>query len=110
MKILGLSFLLLCLIATSAAQSLSDPQKSDQITTQDSRSSGTLLLPDLTRDRASWNESTTSYCAYMRTYRMKRKSRGSDVVSPASYTKCVPTARFELRSTVQIQTEPAARE
>ena len=123
MKVLGLSLLLLCLVATAAAQSSSDPQKGNQVTAQDSRSSGTLLLPHLTRDRALWSEwephdwripegvsGTNSYCAYMRTYRMKRESRDSDAVRLAGYTKCVPSNRFETRNAVQIQTEPTPRQ
>ena len=109
MKILGLLLLSLCLLATSAAQSATDPQKGDRTTTQDSRLSGTLLLPDHTRDRISRDESTISYCAYMRTYKVKREYRNSDVVKLTGYTKCVPTERVELRTTVQTETEPAPR-
>ena len=45
------------------------------------------------------------FCAYIRTYRVKREYRNSDVVSPAGYTTCVPSKRFEMKSAVQVQTE-----
>ena len=48
------------------------------------------------------------FCAYMRTYRVRREYRGSDEVSPAGYTTCVSSNRFEVRSAVQ--TEPASPE
>ena len=46
-----------------------------------------------------------TFCAYIRAYRVKRESRGSDVMAPAGYTTCVPAQRFELRSAVITQTE-----
>jgi hypothetical protein len=111
MKFPGLCLLLLCLFATSAAQSPSDPQKSGRITVQDSPSADEQPLRDLGWGaRIARRHTADFYCAYMRTYRIQRKSRDSDLVSPAGYTTCVPTERFELRSTVQIQTEPARRE
>lgn len=48
-------------------------------------------------------------CAYMRTYRVKRHRRGSDVVGPAGYTTCVPMQRFEMRSAVQTSGDAATR-
>lgn len=42
----------------------------------------------------------TEFCAYMRTYRVKRESRGSDATRPAGYTTCVPAARFTIKSAV----------
>jgi hypothetical protein len=42
-----------------------------------------------------------SYCAYMRTYRVKRDHPGSDMTRLAGYTTCVPSKRFEMRSAVQ---------
>jgi hypothetical protein len=44
-------------------------------------------------------------CAYIRTYRVKRQARGSDVVAPAGYTTCVPSGRFEMRSAVRTTTD-----
>jgi hypothetical protein len=46
------------------------------------------------------------FCAFMRTYRVKRDSRDSDMVRADGYTTCVPTARVTLKSTVEITTEP----
>jgi len=39
-------------------------------------------------------------CVYMRTYRVKRETRNSDVTSPAGYTTCVPVARFAVKRAV----------
>jgi hypothetical protein len=38
-----------------------------------------------------------AFCAFMRTYRVKRDARGSDVTRPAGYTTCVPVSRFAMR-------------
>ncbi len=108
MKILSLSLLLFGLLATTQAQTSSTPLQSDPPTAQESRSTEPFyfhLEPDRVRP-----EAVESYCAYMRTYRVKRQYRGSDVVSPAGYTTCVPSKRFELRSAVQVQNDPAPRE
>lgn len=102
MKILGLCLLLLCLAAASRAQTPSHPAN-DAVTVQDSQASPKpFALNSATGDlRAADN--AESFCAYMRTYRVKRKYRDSDVVRPAGYTKCVPTGRFELRTAVQVE-------
>jgi len=39
-------------------------------------------------------------CGFMRTYRVKREGRGSDITRPAGYTTCVPLARFTTKSAV----------
>jgi hypothetical protein len=39
-------------------------------------------------------------CMYMRTYRVKREARDSDVTRPAGYTTCVPMGRFTMKSAV----------
>ncbi|MGA9353139.1 MAG: hypothetical protein WBV46_05570 [Terriglobales bacterium] len=62
------------------------------------------LILNLSSDSVLPDSSGTS-CAYMRTYRVKRQERGSDVVVPAGYTTCVPTRHFEMKSAVQTQTE-----
>ena len=46
-------------------------------------------------------DSLNNACAFMRTYRVKRRWRGSDAVSPAGYRTCVPVRRFEMRSAVE---------
>ncbi len=46
-------------------------------------------------------------CAFMRSYRVRREFRGSDVTRPAGYTTCVPAARFTMKSTVEVKEEPA---
>jgi hypothetical protein len=53
-------------------------------------------------DRVS-DESAESFCAFLQTFRVKRPYRDSDLVTPAGYTTCVPSKRFELRSTVETQ-------
>lgn len=55
-------------------------------------------------------DSAGTSCAYMRTYRVKRQTRGSDAVSPAGYTTCVPMQRFEMRSAVETRTDSGAGE
>src|SRR5258708_4797362 len=39
-------------------------------------------------------------CMYMRTYRVKREARDSDVTRPPGYTTCVPMWRFTMKSAV----------
>ena len=39
-------------------------------------------------------------CMYMRTYRVHREARDSDVTRPAGYTTCVPVGRFAVKSAV----------
>ena len=36
-------------------------------------------------------------CVYMRTYRVRREARDSDVTRPAGYTTCVPVTRFSMK-------------
>jgi hypothetical protein len=40
-------------------------------------------------------------CVFMRTYRVKREARDSDVTRPAGYTTCVPVARFAMKRAVE---------
>jgi hypothetical protein len=46
-------------------------------------------------------------CAYMRTYRVKREARDSDITRAAGYTKCVPMERFEMKRAVELEVEPS---
>jgi hypothetical protein len=102
MKILSLCLVLLCLATASRAQTPSRPTN-DAVTDQDSQASlKPFALKSATGDLRTGDNAET-FCAYMRTYRVKRKYRGSDVVRPAGYTKCVPTQRFELRTAVQVE-------
>ncbi|HEY1401300.1 MAG TPA: hypothetical protein VF953_06905 [Terriglobales bacterium] len=66
------------------------------ILSPDDRDSSILPLGDL--------EPT---CVYMRTYRVKREARDSDVTRPAGYTTCVPVARFVVKRAVESKAEPA---
>ncbi len=104
MKTLTLS-LLLCLLATAQAQTPPAQPKNDQPATQQVRSTEPFyfrLEPDRTQP-------AETFCAYMRTYRVKRQYRDTDVVAPAGYTTCVPSQRFELHSAVQVETDRAHR-
>jgi hypothetical protein len=108
MKTMGLFLVLAsCLPPISLAQESAKPEKDNQAAFQ-------KLLPDeesaeytqLRRyDRDSLPDGD-SYCAFMRTYRVRREQQASDAVRPAGYRTCIPARRFELRSAVQIQPEP----
>jgi len=66
-----------------------------------------ILSPD---DRDSFTLSLDDHdasCVYMRTYRMKRETRCSDVTHPAGYTTCVPVARFMVKRAVEPKLEPS---
>jgi hypothetical protein len=113
MKILRLSFLLFtslaaCLVGVGYAQ---DATKQDS---QRAKADSDLLAAPVAggaADRLILNmrsdvpDSLSSSCAYMRTYRVKRRARGSDAVGPAGYTTCVPMRRFEMRTTVETRTD-----
>ena len=104
MKISVLCCLLfLCLLPVSSAQQSPKPT-SDQAATQNSSADDGFFIFKARPDRAP-REFSESYCAYMRTYRVRRKYAGSDVVSPAGYTTCVPAKRFELKSAVATTTQ-----
>lgn len=117
MKTLGLcSVLLFALASTAAAQVLVSAPAQDA-------SRAPILNPDKdalqkwlahagtqwwrTNDvpPVTWSAAGESFCAFMRTYRVERERRGSDVVRPAGYTTCVPSKRFELKSAV-LQSSP----
>jgi hypothetical protein len=108
MKTVGLSILLAsCLAPISLAQEPARPVKDDPAALEN-------LSPDAEPGDSTqfdnyrnFPEPGTSYCAFMRTYKVRRQHRGSDVVRPAGYRTCVPTKRFELKSAVQVQPEPS---
>ena len=115
MKTLGLSLIAVVLTGTSLLQGQS---KKDVIGTLANPDSQTLhsqapranLLDGAKIDSNSLlalDDDRDNTCAFMRTYRMKREARGSDVTRPAGYTVCVPTRRFEMKSTVEVIQEPA---
>ena len=115
MKILGLSLVLLCMVLSCLveavqAQTPSEPSKSRQPILEGPPPTPGFSILNYRADRRIWGATSDFYCAYMRTYRMQKKYRDSDVVSPAGYTTCVPANRFELRTTIQTETEPAPRE
>ncbi|MBZ5657340.1 MAG: hypothetical protein LAO56_18895 [Acidobacteriia bacterium] len=113
MKTLGLcSVLLFALASIAPAQVSSEDASRAPILNPDKDEFQQWLAhastPGRTIDdvRAStWSAEGDSFCAFMRTYRVKREHRGSDVAHLAGYTKCVPTKRFEMKSAV-LQSTP----
>lgn len=104
MKILGLCFLLfVCLGPISKAQE-SSKRTNDQAVIESAPADHMIL--DLNSKASPSGDDGT--CAYMRTYRVKRDHPGSDMTMPAGYTTCVPSKRFEMKSAVQVQSEPAS--
>ena len=107
MKILAPCLLTPVLLLSAAAQekprTLSPD--SDSINWSESRDKNRIETRAPERDAASMDRDD-SYCAYMRTYRVKRQAKGSDVVRPAGYTKCVPSARFTMKSALLDDTSP----
>lgn len=107
MKILGLCFLLLvCLAPLSQAQE-SPKTTNDQAAIVSAPAATDHLVLNL--DSESLPPGPPTYCAFLRTYRAKRDHPGSDVTRPAGYTTCVPMRRFEMKSAVQVQSEPTER-
>lgn len=118
MNKLGLLFFLFICLGISSAQTA--PQAASP-RAKSSRQSALLAaqVADGTRDRLilnmqpdtpdSLDGANANACAYMRTYRVKRQTGGSDAVAPAGYTTCVPTRRFEMRSAVETRTESGRR-
>jgi hypothetical protein len=108
MKTMGLSILLAsCLVPISPAQELPRPVKDDPAALRNLSPGGEPADSMQLDDSRNAAAPGTTYCAFMRTYQVRRKHRGSDVVWLAGYTTCVPTKRFELKSAVQVQPEPS---
>jgi hypothetical protein len=102
MKTLGLSLLLLlpAVVASAAAQEQAkDSTAADKAIIQEWRAHANE--PDsatIQGDRFILSfDDRDSFCAFMRTYRVKRDERGSDVTRPAGYTTCVPVQRFGVK-------------
>ena len=108
MKILGLCFFLFVffLAAISQAQE-SSAAKNTQTIVENSPAAADGIVLDL--NSKSSPPGSDNSCAYMRTYRVKRDRPASDMTRPAGYTTCVSFKRFEVRSAVQVQDEPAVR-
>jgi hypothetical protein len=108
MKTLGLSFILsICLASLGHAQAAGDQnshttkpsaEKPGLVTDPVAGGAADRLILNLNSDQP---DSANSSCASMRTYRVKRRGRGSETVGPAGYTTCVPMRRFEMRSAVE---------
>ena len=115
MKTLGLSLIFVLL---SGAFSALDAQSQEQAATRLSNPDRKIFQAWLEKARQADearidndvlilpSDSRDAVCAFMRTYRVKREFRGSDVTRPAGYTTCVPAARFTMKTTVEVKEEP----
>jgi len=85
----------------SAAQNSAAPDPSNHPSPRNLRLhySGSLQSLD--------SQSGEEFCTYIRAYRVRREYKGSDSVTLAGYTTCVPSTRFEFRSAVITHTEPS---
>ena len=107
----ALWFFLLVGYSICVAQVCYAQDTSNQISVAPASQDGTILSAPVAgsaMDRLIFNlkaDSTDNFCAYMRTYRVKRRWPGSDAVAPAGYATCVPTRRFEVRSAVECHTD-----
>jgi len=111
MKILGLCLVLtFALLPCALAQASRPPSGNDHAAIQDSPANAREPFGFRVEPDPAPPANSEVFCAYLQTYRVRREYRGSDVVSPADYTICVPTQRFELRSAVQTNWEPAPRQ
>ena len=117
MKTLGLSVLLVSgFFSTLGAQSqeksaaplsdadraivqswLEQAKQSDEVRIEGDR----LIFP---------SDDRNAMCAFLRVYRVKRESPGSDVTRPAGYTTCVGGARFTMKSSANPEVEVASPE
>jgi hypothetical protein len=101
MKTLGLSLVLLlpAVVVNAAAQEAKDSTAADKAIIQEWQAHANE--PDsatIQGDRFILSfDDRDSFCAFMRTYRMKREERGSDATRPAGYTTCVPVQRFGVK-------------
>jgi len=118
MKILGLCFLFLssALVVDAPAQQEGNAPalNTDKAAIQKWLARGEQTrLPRIDSDRVilSPDDRDSSILplgdVYMRTYRVKREARDSDVTRPAGYTTCVPVARFVVKRAVESKAEPA---
>jgi hypothetical protein len=104
MKVLGLCFLFVVCLAPLAQAQESSKSTNDQAVIA-APAAGDNMILDLNAKAAPGSDTS---CAFMRTYRVKRDHPGSDMTRPAGYTACVPFKRFEVKSAVQVQSEPAS--
>jgi hypothetical protein len=107
MKIFGLCFLLFVGLAPISQAQDSPKPKSDQAAIENAPAPADRIILNL---GSELSPGPYSYCAYMRTYRVKRDHPGSDMTRLAGYTTCVPSKRFEMRSAVRVQSEPVSAE
>jgi len=110
MRLLLLGGFFLAGLATISVAQNSQMQSAtgDEALAQKPRSEGHLIWK-LRPEGDAYSEEQ-DYCAYIRVYRVKRQSHGSDRVSPAGYTTCVPAKRFEYKSAVFVPSERVPRD
>jgi len=99
-KSLFCCFLVFCAVSILPAQEPAKP-KDNGMAIKKTQSVDRYSIWKLTPEDAAGEESET-VCAYMRTYRVRREYRGSDVVVPSGYTTCVPTRNAGLKSVLQV--------
>jgi hypothetical protein len=104
MKIFGLCFLLVVSLALLSQAQESPKSANDQAVITAPAAADHMILS--LNAKAAPGDDTS--CAFMRTYRVKRDHPGSDMTKPTGYTTCVPFKRFEVKSAVQVQSEPAS--
>ncbi len=103
MKTLGLGFLALSfiLVVNAPAQEYSDAPalNADKAAIQKWLArDGQTMSPRIDDDRVLLSlDDLQPTCAYMRTYRVKREARDSDVTRPTGYTTCVPITGFAVK-------------
>ena len=123
MKTLGLCFLFLssalAVDALAQQQSNAPPLNTNMAAIQEWLARGgqtkspqidsdrVILSPDDSDSSILSLDDRESSCVYMRTYRVKREARDSDVTHPAGYTTCVPVARFLVKRAVESKVEPS---
>src|SRR5438046_4992760 len=105
MKSLSLCFFLFVLISNVPAQEQSKATSSandavvqawlshaNELDSTRNKGGSFILSPD-----SGSPDDRDAYCAFMRTYRMKREDRESDATRPAGNTTCVPVQRFGVK-------------
>jgi hypothetical protein len=123
MKTLGLCFLFLLsvLVVNASAQQQSNAPalntdkaaiqkwlvRSGQTKWHGIDSARVILSPEDSDSSILSLDNREASCVYMRTYRVKREARDSDITRPAGYTTCVPVARFLVKRAVESKVEPS---
>ena len=112
MKYSGLCFLSALMLAGSASaqsQPSSSLSKADRAVIQEWTAHAQTDLQQNKSDRIIFSaEDRDDYCAFIRTYRMKREESSSDITRPAGYTTCVPMQGIEIKRAIAPVGKPPA--